>query len=99
MLSGRIIVDQLRNGLRVECETFDSVTIMFCDIHGFSPFVSEKSPLEVTSLLNKIYSIFDPVVDLFDAYKVETIGSIYMVRNLKAFWSSSKDLTTEKTQH
>lgn len=73
------MVDQLRNGSKVIRENYDSVTVMFCDIHGFTDFAHKMSPLEATNLLNSMYSTFDPLVAHYDAYKVETIGSTYMV--------------------
>lgn len=52
---------------------------MFVDIFGFGEVVVDKTPSECTALLNDIYSIFDPTIVRFDVYKVETIGSVYMV--------------------
>lgn len=37
------------------------------------------SPNETCDMLNRLYSIFDSMLENFDVYKVETIGDAYMV--------------------
>jgi len=37
------------------------------------------SPTETCDMLNRLYSIFDALLENFDVYKVETIGDAYMV--------------------
>ncbi|XP_055327366.1 atrial natriuretic peptide receptor 1-like [Paramacrobiotus metropolitanus] len=73
------VVEQLRAGHTVNSENFDSVTIMFSDMFGFSQYAAGSSPTDVTELLNAVYSVFDKVLVVFDVYKVETIGEVYMV--------------------
>lgn len=76
----RQIVEQLRKGLTVDPELFESVTIMFSGIVGFMEFVGKSTPLMVTNFLNSMYSAVDPMLEEFDVYKVETISDSYMVR-------------------
>jgi PAS domain S-box-containing protein len=69
-----LIAKRLMAGQTVVPETFDSATVFFLDIVGFSAICSKVAPLEIVSLMNVISQVIDTVIAQYDCYKVETIG-------------------------
>lgn len=49
---------------------FDSVSILFSDIVTFTEICSRITPMEVVSMLNAMYSIFDTLTERNKVYKV-----------------------------
>lgn len=55
---------------------FDSVSILFSDVVTFTEICSRITPMEVVSMLNGMYSIFDELTERNNVYKVSvcTLG-------------------------
>ena len=73
------IVDQLKQFQGSLAQRFDETTVMFADIVNFTPLAAQAKPLEVVSLLNRIFSAFDHLVEKYQLEKIKTIGDAYMV--------------------
>ncbi|XP_018562428.1 soluble guanylate cyclase 89Db-like [Anoplophora glabripennis] len=73
------VADRLRAGYSSlsTCESFESVTVMFCELVGFNSSTVEDA-MELVSTMNAVFSCFDSLMDTFNVYKVETVGQIYM---------------------
>ncbi|KAG2501946.1 hypothetical protein HYH03_000444 [Edaphochlamys debaryana] len=56
-----------------------SLTVLFCDIQGFTAMCGVVKPATVMAFLNDLYTRLDSMLDAYGVYKVETIGDCYMV--------------------
>ncbi|KAM7360551.1 guanylate cyclase 1 soluble subunit alpha 2 [Cochliomyia hominivorax] len=73
------IAERLWLGASIDAKTYPDVTILFSDIVGFTSICSRATPFMVISMLESLYKDFDEFCDMFDVYKVETIGDAYCV--------------------
>lgn len=73
------IAKRLWLGDDIDAKTYSDVTLLFSDIVGFTRICSTATPLQVVTMLEKLYRRFDEFCGYFDVYKVETIGDAYCV--------------------
>ena len=74
-----LIAHRLKSEPGVIADQFDSASVMFADIVGFTPLSQALSAQEMVSWLNEIYSTFDEFVQKHEVEKIRTIGDNYMV--------------------
>lgn len=60
-------------------DQYESVTVLFADVVGFTEFASGRSPMQVVRLLNRVFGSFDALADKYHLEKIKTIGDAYMV--------------------
>ncbi|MET0112772.1 MAG: adenylate/guanylate cyclase domain-containing protein [Limnospira maxima] len=73
------IADQLKANKKAIASAIEEVTILFADIVGFTPLSARMNPIELVSLLNEMFSIFDNLAEKHKLEKIKTIGDAYMV--------------------
>jgi len=72
------VAEALRDGLKVEAESFDCITCFFSDIVGFTTISTKLDPFKVSDMLDRLYMRFDDLSLELDLFKVDTIGDAYM---------------------
>ncbi len=60
-------------------ESFESVTILFADIVGFTALAARLEPERLVAMLNEIFNAFDSVSQRAGLEKIKTIGDSYML--------------------
>jgi len=66
----RTVAEKLKTGSYVEPELFPEASVYFSDIVSFTKLASESSPMEVVTMLNDLYHMFDTTLAKFNVYKV-----------------------------
>ncbi len=73
------IASQLKDGHRRIANGFDSATILFADLVGFTEWSETVAPAELVYLLNDLFCRFDRLTEQLGLEKIKTIGDAYMV--------------------
>lgn len=63
---------------RTIAERFDSVSVLFADVVGFTRLSEELDPEEMIGWLNEIFTAFDQLAEKYGVEKIRTIGDGYM---------------------
>ena len=79
VIAGRI-ADRLKGepGM-VIADRFESATVLFCDIVGFTQLSARLAPDEIVRRLDTVFSRFDAFAGDLGLEKIKTIGDAYMV--------------------
>ncbi|RYZ57170.1 MAG: adenylate/guanylate cyclase domain-containing protein, partial [Proteobacteria bacterium] len=72
------IAERLKTGENLIVDRFESVTVMFADIAGFTALSSRTSPEALVTMLNELFSMFDTLAEKHGLEKIKTIGDSYM---------------------
>ncbi|MBC3764292.1 adenylate/guanylate cyclase domain-containing protein [Neptunicella marina] len=72
------IARRLKESNQPVADYFDEATILFADISNFTELSRQKSPVQLVTLLNDLYSEFDLLLDRFRLEKIKTIGDEIM---------------------
>ena len=64
---------------QIIADRFDSISVLFADIVGFTALSSQLPAHEVVSFLNDLFIRYDDLVEKYNLEKIKTIGDAYMV--------------------
>lgn len=73
------IAQRLKAGAGVIAEHYDDVSVLFADLVGFTEQTQLMEPEDLVTVLDRIFTAFDRVVDREGVEKIKTIGDAYMV--------------------
>src|ERR1700722_10146833 len=75
----REISEALKTDRSAIAAHYESASVLFADVVGFTPMAAAMTPLRVVNLLNDVFHCFDDLVEKYDLEKIKTIGDCYMV--------------------
>ena len=75
----RPIAQRLKEDQSVIADHYNSATVLFTDIVGFTELSENLTPSELVQFLNQIFSTFDSLVEKYRLEKIKTVGDAYMV--------------------
>jgi adenylate cyclase len=73
------IAQRLQTDPNAIADHFDDASILFADVVDFTPLASRLDAREVVGMLDRLFTMFDELVDRYDVEKIKTIGDCYMV--------------------
>jgi class 3 adenylate cyclase len=73
------IAQRLKEDRSIIADHFESATVMFSDIVGFTALSEKQTPVELVGHLNHMFSAFDDLAEKHELEKIKTIGDAYMV--------------------
>jgi guanylate cyclase len=73
------VAAELKEQGRVEARRYQSMSVLFADIVGFTPMSAELDPEEMVERLNTVFTHFDQLSAEHGCEKIRTIGDSYMV--------------------
>lgn len=73
------VAERLKASEEMIADEFESASILFADITGFTEMAARLNPSEVVTLLNEVFTTFDDLVEERQLEKIKTIGDSYMV--------------------
>jgi adenylate cyclase len=83
MLLLNILPKEISEALKIKrlpmASQYESTSILFADVVGFSSVAATMTALRLVELLNEVFQCFDDLVAKYDLEKIKTIGDCYMV--------------------
>ena len=78
VLPAKVAAELKRRG-ETTARRYDSISVLFADIVGFTPMSMEMDAEEMVAELNRVFTFFDSLVGGHGCEKIRTMGDNYMV--------------------
>lgn len=73
------VAERLKTSTDRIADEYESASILFADVAGFTPMSADMEPVELVTLLDEVFSDFDALVEERGLEKIKTIGDAFMV--------------------
>jgi adenylate cyclase len=73
------VVERLKHSDEMIADEYESASILFADVAGFTSMAARLPAEEVINMLNEVFTAFDKMVTEHGLEKIKTIGDAYMV--------------------
>jgi guanylate cyclase len=78
-----ILPDEVATRLKADealiADDYESASVLFADMVGFTPMSAQMTPPQLIELLNDVFASFDAFVEELGLEKIRTVGDEYMV--------------------
>jgi adenylate cyclase len=75
----RRIIDRLEAGESVIADRHEAVSVLFCDVVGFTEISARLAPAVLIEEMNQLFSGFDAICESTGVEKIKTVGDAYLV--------------------
>lgn len=72
------VSDELKQYGKTRARSFETATVLFADIKGFTIISEQLSAEELVSGIDEYFELFDKIVDRHGVEKIKTIGDAYL---------------------
>jgi adenylate cyclase len=73
------VATELKEQGVTKTRSFESVSVLFADVVGFTEMLDGMDPTEMVARLDETFTHFDTLADRYGCEKIRTIGDAYMV--------------------
>jgi adenylate cyclase len=73
------VAERLKQHDGIIADRIPEVSVLFADIVGFTEWSERRPPARVVEMLNRLFTAFDELADVWGLEKIKTIGDAYML--------------------
>ena len=74
-----LVANRLKDDPASIANSYNSASVLFADLVGFTPMSATMSPRELVRLLDGVFTTFDGFVAELGLEKIKTVGDAYLV--------------------